>query len=146
MDLFQELRRAVGAIIDGDDVPSVGLQAIIGRASDLITTWESLDLHRPLPVITYLIIAFPQRGNSGDTRRGAVQFDAWADEETGGVEKTEAILERIEQLISADRFDAASPSVNAAPILLTRRYPPADAERSRGIARATLDIELEIKR
>lgn len=137
MDVIQEVRRAVVAIVNGDAT----LATITGHASPQITMWQDLRLDGALPILAYQVVVLGQTPADRDSRTGLLQFSAFA---TGnGAQATiEAMLERVEQILTALALDGNG--VDGAPVRFIRREEPEDRDGSRGVRRADLDVELTL--
>jgi hypothetical protein len=99
-----------------------------------------------LPVVDYLIVDTGQTGASGDRREVLVQFDCWADEETGGVDVVEQLADRLEAILVEPNF--RSEGVDATPDGFARRRDDLTDEdtKAAGLRRVTLEITFALQR
>lgn len=133
----RNLRMAIRAIALADAT----LQGLIGRANGYIYQWRSMRLDGAYPVIAFLLDGFSQNGESGDARDGEIRFSVFATG-AGAQEKVDAIMERLEQIYTAEAFYAQG--VDAAPMLLSTDDGPEDEshEGTDGLERGDLRMQI----
>lgn len=134
---------SLGAILNGDSVAVVGLQALMGRTTQLAVEWGALEFvpgDTKLPIIAVLPLPFEQTGADGDNRRGWVQLTAFA-EGNGAQALANSIIARVEQIVTASAFLAQG--FDCAPRLLRRLQVSVEREYSRSLHRADVEIELD---
>lgn len=148
-DLLRTLRLALVAIIR-----ALPLDATMGRAAangGWIVPWHAFHPDGPLPVIVYHLDDATQTGGDNDTRSLVVRLAVFAAGD-GALAAIETLLAALEAGCTAAAF--AAQGLDAAPGLLTRRYPavgeggdelagdPQDG--SRRLARGDLELPLTL--
>lgn len=130
------LRKLNEALVRLCDVDTT-LQGLLGRSSaDCLDPLDTLNPEpSPLRFLGYEVDS-RQTAGSGDQRELVIRFVAVADEEGGGVDTCEQVLDRVEQLVSWTALfnGGADPSVDAAEDLVSSRgKSPIDTQGARGV-------------
>lgn len=148
-DMLRQLRLALVAI-----VRALALDATMGRGASnggWIVPWHDFNPDGALPVIAYHLDDATQTGGDNDTRALVVRLAVFAAGD-GALASIETVLAALEAGLTAPALLAAG--VDAAPGLLTRRYPEVgeggDAlltdpqDGTRRLARGDLELPLTL--
>lgn len=94
-----KVKRALVTIVDTDAT----IVSLCGNRANGNIAQGFLELNTAPPAILFTLIGFDQVGEDRDAREGTIQFTVVADDD----DIADALLHRLEQLMTADRFYTA---------------------------------------